>query len=155
MSSQPREYRDVLGGVVLIGMGAFAAVYAGSSYSLGTLRQMGPGMFPVILGCVLFGLGVLVLVPALIRAVPATDAAARVEWQPLVMVALSVAVFALTIDHLGLLPAVMLMTLCAAFADNRLKLPGAVLLGGFLAALAILIFKVGLAIPVNIVEWTW
>ena len=141
--------------MALIAVGAFAALYAGSSYSLGTPRQMGPGMFPVILGCVLFGLGLLVLVPALIRTVPVAEAAARVEWRPLVMVALSVAVFALTIDHLGLLPAVVLMTLCAALADNRLKPPGAMLLGAFLAGLAILIFKVGLAIPVNIVEWTW
>ncbi len=152
MSAQGRDNRDLIGGVILIGVGLFAALYAGSAYSLGTVRQMGPGMVPTILGCVLAGLGLLIAVPAMFREAALSP---PVEWRPLIMVALSVAAFALTIERLGLLPAVIIMTVLAAMADRKLGLVAAVLLGAALAALAVAIFIFGLSVPIRILRWSW
>lgn len=148
-----RDYRDLLGGLILIGIGLFAAIYASSSYSLGTLRQMGPGMVPMLLGYVMIGLGSLILIPALFKAGPAEPV--TVEWRPLVMVSLSIAAFALTVERLGLLPAILLLTVGSAFAGSKLGLVMAVILGLALSALATLIFVVGFSIPLRIVRWNW
>jgi hypothetical protein len=153
MTSHEPGYQDVVGGALLIAVGLFVAVYATLSYDLGTPRQMGPGMFPVLLGYVTAGCGVVLVISALLRAAPRVDV--RIAWRPLIMIALSVAVFALSITSLGLLPAVMLMTLCAALAEGKLKLRGALLLGAVLAALAIMIFIVGLNIPVRVLRGVW
>ena len=51
---------------LMIVIGLFAVWYA-QRYAFGSPRQMGPGFFPVVLGWVLAGLGVLILLPALRR----------------------------------------------------------------------------------------
>jgi hypothetical protein len=152
MRGHDRDYKDALGGLILIGAGAFTALYAGSLYKLGTVRQMGPGMVPTILGGILAGLGLLILLPALFRPVVVGES---VEWRPMIMVGLAVAAFALTVERLGLLPAVVLMTLFASMAGRGFALVKALVLGIVLAAFAIVIFIYGLGIPIRIVRWSW
>jgi len=152
MSTQRRDYRDVIGGLILIAIGLSAAIYTMASYDLGTPQQMGPGMFPALLGGTMAGLGVLILIPAMFRAGGTPE---RVAWRPLILVGASVATFALTVRPFGLLPAIVLMTLCATFAEGKLGIGWALLLGGVLAAMAILIFVVGLSVPADIVRGIW
>lgn len=143
------DLRDLIAGTVLIAVGLFVAVNATMNYPLGTVRHMGPGMFPMALGYMLAGLGVLVLLPALFRS----GSLPRPDVRPLLTVCAAVAVFAMTIRSLGLAPAVIATVLVSTQADDKLGPVGAVILAVVLAAMAVLIFMYGLGMPLQILAW--
>lgn len=145
-----RDYRDAASGVLLAAIGAFTAYYAATRYDIGTLRLVGPGMLPVGLGCLLVGLGVLVAVPAL-RRLPGSYP--MVEWRPLGAVVAGIAAFALTVRPLGMVPAIVLLTMLSSLADGRLGPVRALLLSLVLAGVAILVFRVMLGTPFPIARW--
>ncbi|ARQ01368.1 tripartite tricarboxylate transporter TctB family protein [Pseudorhodoplanes sinuspersici] len=146
---QTRDYRDIIGGAALIALGVFCAVHAAQNLPLGTVTHMGPGMFPMALGYILAGLGVLVAVPALFRPgrLPQPD------YRSLAAVLVSTLLFALTIRTAGLVPAIVLLTLAAVLADNKLRFVEAALLSAALSLLAVLIFRVGLGMPIQPFIW--
>ena len=145
-----RDYRDAASGLLLAAIGAFTAYYAASRYDMGTLRLVGPGMFPVGLGCLLVGLGVLVAVPAF-RRLPGSYP--MVEWRPLAAVIAGIAAFALVVRPLGMVPAIILLTMLSSLADGRLGPARALLLSLVLAGVAILVVRVMLGTPFAIARW--
>jgi putative tricarboxylic transport membrane protein len=147
---QSRDYRDMLGGALLVVFGAFIAYYSIAHYALGTFRRMGPGMFPALLGGVLCLLGVFIFIPAFSKAGGEME---TIEWRSFLTVVGAFAVFALTVDSFGIVPAIMLMTVVAAYADGRLKPLGILILGGAMSALVILIFRVILGSPFTLFDW--
>jgi hypothetical protein len=144
-----RDYRDLIAGGLLIFIGLVAAINAQQSYNLGTLRHMGPGMFPAMLGWLLVGLGALVLLPAFFRG----GTLQKPEIRPLVVVCAAVTTFALTIRWLGIAPSILATTMVACLADSKLGLIGSAILGAILASFAVLIFIYGLGMPLQIVNW--
>ena len=70
--------RDVVAGAALIAVGALYAGYAAWDLPLGSLRRMGPGLFPVGLGALLALFGACIAVPAIGRdaALPTMNARA-------------------------------------------------------------------------------
>jgi hypothetical protein len=146
-----RDYRDIIGGGVLICAGAFVAAYATTQLEVGSLARMGPGLFPAALGVLLCGFGVIIAVPALFRQ----GTPISLDVRPLVFVLASILVFGLTIRRFGVAPAVVVMTLVATLADQRVSWLGAIVLAVVLAGLAVLIFNVGLDIPVAPIIWEW
>jgi predicted secreted protein len=143
------DYRDVIAGAVLVALGLFVGVYALEHYPLGSLRQMGPGMFPASLGFVLAGLGVLVILPALFR----TGQIERPDFRSLLAVGAGVLGFALTINSFGMVPGIVLLTVCSAPADDKLGVIGTAVLAAVLSLLAYLIFHVGLGITIEPFKW--
>lgn len=144
-----RDYCDIIGGAVLILVGLFCAIYAGRELPLGTVRHMGPGMFPMALGFLLAGLGALVFVPALFRS----GHLPRPDYRPMTAVLVSTLLFAISIRNLGLVPAIVLLTFAASLADNRLGLAGTAILSAALSLSAVLIFVVGLGMPLRPFVW--
>jgi hypothetical protein len=145
-----RDYRDIGCGVLLMLMGGFAACYASTSYELGTVHQMGPGMYPVALGVILVGLGLLLLVPAMLRAGPRLQ---LTEWRPLLAITAAGVAFGLTIERFGIIAAVLILTLLSALAGDKLRPLPALVLAVCLAVGSLLIFQVGLKIPVHAIAW--
>lgn len=146
------DIKDLVGGALMVAIGTFVAVYAASHYSLGSLGRMGPGMFPMIVGWILAGLGVAILVPALFRSGQAMEA---IEWRPALAVFVACIVFAITLERFGIVPATAALTLISTFADAKRKMSPLVT-AIFVAAVSVviaLIFKVGLDIPVAIARW--
>lgn len=146
---QTRDYCDIIGGAVLVLLGLFCAIYAARGLPLGTVSHMGPGMFPMALGFLLAGLGALVFVPALFRS----GHLPRPEYRPMIAVLVSILLFAFSIRALGLIPAVVLLTFVASLADNRLGLVGTAILSATLSLSAVLIFIVGLGMPLRPFVW--
>lgn len=144
-----RDYKDIIGGAVLIGIGSFAALYAGARYSLGTVTQMGPGMFPTALGGLLIVLGVLILVPAVVRAgeVP------TFEVLPFLSVIVGIAGFAMAIEPLGLIPAIVILSIVSTVADPRIGLFQSLLIAAGLALMCSVIFRYGLGISLQLARW--
>jgi hypothetical protein len=145
-----RDYRDVIAGLLMIFIGLGAAGYAWAFYRLGTIMQMGPGMFPFGLGILLALLGVLILLPALFRAGPQF---LQPDLRSFFFVGLALVAFAMTVRWLGLIPAVVLLVMTAAFADNKLGLPKMVALSVALSAIAWFVFIYALGIPLQSFIW--
>lgn len=145
--------KDVLGGALLMFMGAAFAIYASVDLNLGSFRRMGPGMFPLILGIVLvcFGMTQLLLGLAARRSEVVNEdlSLTRLPVRPLLMVILAVVAFGLTIRFLGLVPAIFVTVVIASFGDVQLRLPGALILAAGLSVLCWLIFIVGLNLPIQ------
>ena len=137
------ELRDLIGGLALCAIGLFVALYAGSHYEVGRAARMGPGFFPVMLGWLLVGLGLLIVLLSFRRRVQAlTPPPFRLR--PLLAVLAAVAVFSLLIGRLGLVPATVALTFVAALGERQFKLRRTALLAVFLALLVWLTFTLGL-----------
>lgn len=144
-----RDYRDVAGGLLLLLFGVSFSCYAIEHYDLGTLRRMGPGMFPTGLGFVLAFFGLLLFVPALLR--PGIRPEIRV-WTPLFILS-GVAAFALTIRPFGLLPAILAVTVISSMAELKLRPASLSVLCIVLCLIAWLTFRIGLGLPMPMVNW--
>ncbi|MEO8060794.1 MAG: tripartite tricarboxylate transporter TctB family protein [Burkholderiales bacterium] len=137
------DARDLVGGVVLVGIGLFTAVFASSHYALGQLARMGPGFFPTALGCVLVGLGTLVVLLSF-RQTTHTLHPPPFRPRALVAVLAAVLVFSLTVTRFGLVPATLVLVFVSALAEPGYRWKRTALLALALAAMSWLIFIVGL-----------
>jgi len=138
-----KNYRDLLGGLLVAAIGLFAALY-GQRYEFGSLQQMGPGFFPILLGVGLLLLGGAIAAPAYRRQ----GAPIRVEWGTGALVLGSVVVFALALQTLGLVIATLAAVLLASLADRNLRWPGRLKLAAGITLLTVLIFVTGLGMIV-------
>lgn len=144
-----RDYRDIVGGMVLVLLGLGFSWYASSHYDMGTIRRMGPGMFPAGLGVLLAGFGALQAIPAVFRT--GTMPEIRI-WSPLFVLA-GVAAFAVLVRPFGLMPAVLAVTVISSFAELKVRPLSLVLLAAALCLLSWLVFVVGLGMPVALFRW--
>jgi putative tricarboxylic transport membrane protein len=145
-----RDYQNIIAGGVLTAIGLLAAEVAWSNYPIGSFSHMDAGMFPLLVGILLAGIGLLVLMPALFTAghpIP------KLEYRPFFFVLLALLVFAVGIDWFGLIPAIVLLTITSVLADNKLGLVGTTILAIGLAVIAWLIFRVALEIPLQLFKW--
>lgn len=144
-----RDYYDILGGAALAAIGLCVSAYAAVHYDFGSLRRMGPGFFPVVLGLMLAGLGLIVAIPAWGRS---TDA--RPFELPETLGALGAIIFfALTMDRIGLILATALSVLIATLPAARKGLGWRLVLGGTVTLLVWLVFGVGLSMTIPL--WPW
>lgn len=147
-----RNYRDLLGGCILLLIGGGVALISVGTMRLGTFQNMGPGFFPTALGLILAAFGVMIAIPAWFREGEAMQA---IQWRSTFCVLASLAAFALVQRLLGIIPATALLIFVAHLAEPKFKplsLLGMLL---FLPGLAYLIFKVGLNLPAVMFRWPW
>lgn len=142
---------DIAAGVVLFVSGLAVAWYAINTYDLGVMTRMGPGMFPMALGFVLAGLGILIVIPALFQA--GSKLEVRV-WTPLFVLA-GIGAFALIVRPFGMVPAIFGVVIISSFAELEVRPVSLALLSISLCVLAWLIFLVGLGIPVPLFRWSF
>jgi hypothetical protein len=145
----PRDWTDVIGGAALLAFGLWFVWHAQAEYDMGSLRRMGPGFFPTVLGWLVAGFGALLLLPALFRRGELPAPAIR----PLATIIAGGLAFAWMIEPLGLVPATVALVCIAAFAEPRVRLLRTAILAGVLAAAAVAVFSEGLGIPVPAFRW--
>lgn len=137
------DTRELISGVVLVGFGVFIALYASSHYEIGTVRRMGPGFFPTMLGWILAALGIVVTLMSF-RKVEHALTPPPFELRPFLAVLLAVVTFAVLINRIGLILTTIILIVIAATANTKFRFSRALLLGGCVSILAWLIFTVGL-----------
>ena len=139
--------QDRLLGLFLTLTGCIALSIA-VQYPLGTSGRMGPGYFPTIISGLLALTGMAVIV----RSIAASGAAIpAVRWKPLLLVPAAVVAFALTVEPLGLFPAVLLLLVLSAATSVRFRLDWKALAGALVfAGVCCLLFVqlIGLPMPV-------
>lgn len=149
---------DIVAGLLVCGVGIVISVYAYGNYPMGSLRRMGPGMFPIGLGMVLSGLGLVLAVNSW-RSLRANAGhewpAVQFEWRTAILSVAGVVAFALLLRPLGLIPAVMAVVGISALSDARNTPLGIGALALVLVALATIIFKFGLGMSFALIAWNW
>lgn len=144
-----RDYRDIIGGALLALAGAWIAWYATSYLDLGTIRRMGPGLFPTGMGVLLSLFGIAIMVPAFFR----TGTCDEFEFRSTAAVLGSVATFAMIIGPFGLLPAIAALVVVASLAETVFRPVAIFGLIACLSVMAYLIFSVGLGLPLAMVRF--
>lgn len=146
------QTREIAAGAVFIASGLFFGGFALAQLKLGSFAQMGPGMFPFLIGVALLAIGIGQVLASLNRAA-ATEAGEPVEWRALIFVVLAMLAFAPVIAWFGVVPAIFVLVAIASQAAPRLTLRAAVLLGAGLSVAAWLIFVRLLGLTLALVRW--
>lgn len=148
MPTLTTRQRNLTGGVLLALAGAAAALRSLTNLHIGTPANMGPGFFPLVLGLCLAACGAALALAARADTDPgAAEERPEINLRAIGFVIIAVAVFALAVRPLGLVPAAFLLVLVAGFADRR-STPRLILpLAAGLALTSWLIFLVGLQMP--------
>ncbi|SDK75610.1 Tripartite tricarboxylate transporter TctB family protein [Franzmannia pantelleriensis] len=130
---------ELFGGLLLIGIGAYA-YYHGQQYAFGSLARMGPGFLPQVLSIVLCAMGGILAVTSQLKPSSAID----LQLGQVLVVAASMALFALLLRPAGLAPAAFVGVLVSSWADREITWPGRITLALVVATLSSLIFIAGL-----------
>lgn len=124
------------------GCGLFI-IWKGSEYSFGSLANIGPGFFPVTIG---IGITLVSVVIFLIDR-RTDDTQIELQGRPIILVVISVLLFALMIERFGLLPSAIVMTAVAAYADQSMSVRTSIVVVLFVTCVAVGLFHFGFNIP--------
>jgi putative tricarboxylic transport membrane protein len=139
---------DVLSGLLFMAVAAFG-LWASRDYPVGTALRMGTGYMPRLLCWLLLGLGAIVLAQGL-RQQAAPLHSSTQGWRALLSVTLALIAFGLSIERLGLVLAILLLTGTGALATRSRRALETAIAALALVGLSwgIFIFGLGLAIPI-------
>lgn len=138
--------KDLLAGAFFVLCGGFFCFQAVFNLRLGTALRMGPGYFPMLLGVILTGLGLMILAKAFGQADTPLGA---FSWRATGLIIASPILFAVTVRGLGFAPAMVLSVMAAAFASRWMTWVFAVVLSVVLSTFCTLVFKFGLGLPLR------
>ena len=153
MKSTTWRRRDLAASLMVILVGLFCAIEA-LSYDLGTASRMGPGFFPfaVSLFIVAVGLGI-GLVDARAPEAEHHEVPATKPWRALIVLPVSILVFAAIVGRFGLAPATFLAVFVSTFAEKTLTLQRSLIIAISMTIVCVLIFRVLLGIQVRSFIW--
>ena len=145
---------DAVMGVLLSIIGG-GGVWLCSKLPMGSAVRMGPGYFPTLVSWILVGFGVILLARSMIISGPAIEGG---KLRPFVFVLAAVLVFALGIQHLGLLATILLMVPISALGSRDLRplevIAAALVLGLFSSALFVGLLGLPMSWLPPGLEWT-
>jgi hypothetical protein len=156
----PVNKKDQIAATIFIVTGLSFSIYSWLWLKIGRAFRMGEGYFPIVLGLVLIGLGLLVAFQAFglrnARRTASQGASQSalwetISWRALILITASIVYFGIAIRNLGLLPALAGAIVIAALA-TRYTTPGTVLgLAVGLTAFCIAVFSYGLGLPIDLI----
>jgi Tripartite tricarboxylate transporter TctB family len=143
MKTDLLQNRDFLAGLLFICIGA-GSLFMALSYPFGDLQRMGPGFFPRVLGGILIVFGVVTLVRGLKSGEPVLGGWA---WFPLAMLTAALVSFGWLMEHVGMLPALVVMFFVSAYAGREFRFLEVMILTVIMCVAATAIFVWGLKLP--------
>jgi hypothetical protein len=139
--------KDAAAGALFILLGLGFGLNAYLTLDLGTNVRMGPGYFPLLLSVALVVLGVAILA----RAFQTEDEPwGAIPWRGLFFVLLGPVAFGLTLDALGLVPALAIIAFISSFASERMTPLLAVVVTIGLVIFCVGVFSWGLGSPIRL-----
>ena len=142
------------GTMVSLGIGA---IVESTTYSIGSLARMGPGMFPAILGTVLVLLGVLIArlatSPLNIDTDRDADAVSAPEWRGWACIIGGLLALMLVGRFGGLVAATFVLVFVAALGDRQHTLRSAALLAVAVTVIGVVVFSWGLQLQFPLFRW--
>jgi hypothetical protein len=154
-----RLTRDHAGGALMVAMGLGVAL-AARGYEIGTLRAMGSGFFPLVLGVLLVLVGLAILATTPLKPAPAEADAARSPHAPAgadprawLCILGAVLAFVVLGRHGGLVPASFVSVFVAAMGDRDNTARDAALLAAAMTLFGVLVFHFGLHVLLPLFAW--
>ena len=149
MSSKSLQNKDCLAGSVFMLFGVLA-FFISRNYEAGSLLDMGPGYFPRILSVCLSLLGAVILFRGL-----KSRRGDGVTWAflPLGILSLSVVLFGLLVERLGLVPSLAVLVVVSAAAGREFKFREVAVLASVICLFAVVVFVWGLKMRFPLFAW--
>jgi hypothetical protein len=149
-----RLKRDYYAGALMVLLGLIAA-HDGTRYPIGTLRQMGPGYFPLALGVLLVLLGLMIAGTAIGGTTHEDEDVIelRPQWWGWFCIMLGPSLFILLGHYFGMLPATFACVFVSALGDRESNLKSAAILAGGVSIFGVLLFHYLLKLPMPMLSW--
>jgi hypothetical protein len=122
-----------------------------TNYNVGQATSMGPGYFPLMLSLILILLGSVNIVKSFILL--SNDCIGKISFRPLIFVLAANIAFGIVLPWLGLISAIVVLTVIASFANNNFNKKETILLLLFLTILSSIVFVGILSMPINLFPW--
>jgi len=138
--------------MVLLGA---ATTLDSTTYELGSLTHMGPGMFPLMLGIVLTFIGILIFGTALATPLGEDEhiLPKNKEWRGWACILAGPLMFIVFGELFGMVPAIFSCVFVSALGDRTATLKGSLLLAAGMAVFGALLFSYVLHIPFPLFRW--
>jgi len=157
-----RVKRDYYAGALMVLLGLIAA-HDGTNYPMGTLRQMGPGYFPIALGIILIFLGILIAGtavdgPSEAEVAESTDGdeegpTFHPQWRGWTAIIAGPALFIVFGRYMGMLPATFACVFVSALGDRNNTPKSAAILAAGVSFFGVLLFHYLLKLPMPMLSW--
>lgn|SRR5665647_1498467 len=146
--------KDFYAGGLMVLLGA-AVTLNSTSYTLGTLMHMGPGMFPFILGIVLTFLGILIFGTALITPLGEDEhiLPKNKEWRGWGCILAGPLLFIICGEFFGMVAGTFACVFVSALGDRTATLKSSLLLAAGVTFFGVLLFSYVLQIPFPMFRW--
>ncbi|MBV9261074.1 MAG: tripartite tricarboxylate transporter TctB family protein [Pseudolabrys sp.] len=146
--------RDYYAGALMVLIGLIAA-NDGRGYSIGTLRQMGPGYFPIALGIILIFLGILIAATASTGGEAHEEAKAlpHNEWRGWFCIIAGPVSFIILGKLTGLALATFACVFVSSLGDRHTTLRGGLILATCVTVFGVLVFHYLLKIPMPVFKF--
>lgn len=146
MKIEIRNNKDLYAGFFFLSTGIVTALGA-CSYSVGTARRMGPGYFPLILGCLLILLGFVITV----RGLRLRDERMKIgSLRPLLLVSSAALSFGFLLRPAGLILAILSLVFLSCLGGYEFRIRHVIILFLVLAAIATGLFVYALGLPYHL-----
>jgi hypothetical protein len=107
---------ELAAGLIILVLGVIVAAES-LTYPFGTLRNVGPAIFPMLLGIILAALGLTIIFEGRVSLAVAP----AVPWRAILAICASLASFALLIDRAGAYVAIFALIFLAGLADRTFR----------------------------------
>lgn len=156
MNSRLAVNKDYYGGALMVVIG-LSAVYAGLSYQVGTLTDMGAGFFPVAVGALLAFVGVLIATMAKAPSaspIPVTESHARLpDLRGGFCIVAGTVAFIFFGKYGGLIPATFALVFISALGDRTNTLLRATVMSIVMCVIAMVVFSWALKLQLQPFAW--
>jgi putative tricarboxylic transport membrane protein len=136
--------KDFWSGLMFVGFGLFAAIWAAVHYQMGTAVRMGPAYFPTVLGGLLAVLGIAIVAGSLVIEGPKVP---PLSFRPLFFISLGCLLYGYTMKPLGLVGATAALVYIGAFGGHEFRWKEVTILYVVLIIFSYLVFVKGLGLP--------
>lgn len=143
---QIRNGQDFATGLLFIAIG-LGAYWIAADYPMGTAMRPDTGVLPKALAWLLVGTGALLAGKALVVDGPRLTGWA---WRPALMITFATVAFALLVDRIGLVLTMLVSMTLAALGTPETRWREYVLFAIFMVVLGVVVFIVGLGMPIPI-----
>jgi hypothetical protein len=145
-----RPSTDLLAGLAFMAFGA-AGLFFTAGLPIGSLRAMGSAYLPAVVGWLLLGLGAVIA----LRGVFAGERLEPGAWAALAWLAGALALFALSVERLGLIAAIVISVLVGARAGASQNWRESLAFGGALALFCAVLFVGLLGLNIRLSPWSF
>lgn len=141
--------RDMLIGFCLALFGAAIAIYAYAKYPIGSIFRMGPGMFPVMLGCA----SILLAIAIALRSHGKQGDPIEINVRAAAFILVALAVFAIIIEPFGVVPALLALLVISSGAVPGRTIVGTAIFSIVITACIVFIFVYLMNLNLNLFGW--